>query len=128
MGPGQRALLALGALGALLALPHCRSTSNSNTMSEQMDPPPSRAWYDSAGNPGSCDAPSKTGCGAYKDEKTFADMCVAKGFMAKSCGCVIRCSGKVAMPSTGGAAVQDPKAAAAKPAAPAGGCSSEGQA
>ncbi|MHA0112062.1 hypothetical protein ACXYUI_34170, partial [Klebsiella pneumoniae] len=47
-----------------------------------------RRWYDQAGTEQACDNPPAT-CSIYKDQKTFVDVCVAKGFQAKTCGCLV---------------------------------------
>jgi hypothetical protein len=109
-------LLALGAsFGA------CRTVNENASDSESLNE--SRVWYDEAGNGGSCDAPAKA-CPPYHDQKTFADICVAKGFQAKTCGCTLRCSGKVDVPNAGGSSLADQK----KSTAPADPCSADAHA
>ncbi len=54
----------------------------------------SKPWYAKDGTAGTCDSPAKA-CQSFDDDKSFVDLCVAKGFSAKTCGCMIRCSGKV---------------------------------
>jgi hypothetical protein len=85
------ALLALAAVG-------CR-TSRPEDAAEALEAE-NRPWYDASGQGAPCAAAPAT-CPTYKDEKGFVDACVDKGFQAKSCGCGIRCSGKIAFKESG---------------------------
>lgn len=72
----------------------CRTTDDGrDDLSMAADNP----WYDADGNASECAATPKA-CPSFDDNKEFVDKCVATGFQAKTCGCGIRCSGKVAMP------------------------------
>jgi hypothetical protein len=75
-----------------LAASACR-TARPEDAAEQLEAQ-NRLWYDSAGQGARCE-PTPASCPGFKDEKAFIDACVDKGFQAKSCGCALRCSGKI---------------------------------
>lgn len=85
-------LLALAGLSGLV--PGCRAANPQDPDSDLDSAPEERVWFGSDGFTGSCAAPAAS-CIAFKDDKDFVDLCVAKGFQAKTCGCAVLCSGKV---------------------------------
>ena len=84
------ALVLLLPVFLLPSLSHCRSADKPGVSDLEVD----RSWYDQAGTVQSCDG-APAACTVYKDQKNFVDVCVAKGFQAKTCGCLVVCSGKI---------------------------------
>jgi hypothetical protein len=84
------ARLALIPLVALLS--SCRA-SNPVTDSE-IAAAEGRPWYDAYGEKAECIVPHE-GCPIGSYDVAFADACVAKGYQAKSCGCIAVCSERV---------------------------------
>lgn len=98
----------LSLLFLLVFATQCRTTQNREDDSE-LAGAPEKEWYGKDGVGQTCDGPAKA-CEKFDNDKDYVDLCVAKGFSAKTCGCAILCSGKVSEVKT--AAVVDPAAAA----------------
>lgn len=79
-------------LQALVLLAGCRATNP--TREAEMESVGDKTWFDQYGDPVECEVPAG-GCVENTYDKTFVDLCVAKGFQAKSCGCTAGCSGKI---------------------------------
>lgn len=106
----MRRSLALLALALLTLTAQCR-TSNPERDSE-MASLEVRAWFDVYGDNIECDVP-EGGCKQNTYDTKYVDLCVAKGFQAKTCGCTAGCSGKVQSlpkPEVAAAAAFDPNA------------------
>lgn len=78
----------------LAALSSCRASNPQEPDSDLNATTEERVWYGSDGFVGACAAPA-TSCTSFRDDKDFVDLCVTKGFQAKTCGCAVLCSGKV---------------------------------
>jgi hypothetical protein len=83
-------------MAALCGAYACRATDPSRADSD-LDALADKPWFDYAGKAATCDSPASQ-CDKFDDDKDFIDKCVAAGYQAKTCGCAIRCSGKIAMP------------------------------
>lgn len=70
----------------------CRAT-HQGADQELMTARPS-PWYGTDGKESTCDEPPPS-CPKFSEDKAFVDLCVASGFSAKTCGCEIKCSGKI---------------------------------
>lgn len=103
-----RALGLLSLLFVVVLASRCRTVNNHDDDSEMMGAP-EKEWYGKDGVGAPCDGPAKA-CEKFDDDKNFVDVCVAKGFQAKTCGCSMRCSGRVTE-VTAKAPAQDPAAA-----------------
>lgn len=78
---------------ACLAAWGCRA-SNPQEPESALNDTAVRLLFAADGSAAPCDAPAKS-CPNFQDDKDFVDVCVDKGFQARSCGCVMRCTGKV---------------------------------
>lgn len=76
-----------------LVLGSCRA-ANPQDMDSDLDQAVDKPWYSATGQGGACDAPASA-CSGFKDDKAFIDLCVSKGHQARTCGCELRCSGKI---------------------------------
>ena len=77
----------------VIAVVGCRASNPHNT-EEDLEAADQRMWYGADGSSELCEAPAAL-CTNFQDSKDFIDLCVAKGFQARTCGCALRCSGKV---------------------------------
>ena len=102
-----RGLGLLSVLAVVVFVSRCRTVNNHEDESDTMGAP-EREWYGKDGRGAPCDGPAKA-CEKFEDNKDFVDLCIAKGFQAKTCGCEIKCSGKVT--EVAKAPAQDPAAA-----------------
>jgi hypothetical protein len=73
-------------------LANCRGLDKPGAESRDLNV--EKRWYDPTGVEQNCDQPPAS-CPQYKDPKAFADSCVSQGFQAKSCGCLVVCSGPI---------------------------------
>ena len=83
----------LTVFAATLSLSHCRAT-NPQQEAELASTEEEKPWFDMYGDQVSCEVP-KGGCTSNTYDVTYVDLCVSKGFQAKTCGCTAACSGKV---------------------------------
>ncbi len=84
--------LKLYILMVMLGLCQCRTAEVRDSDARLTE----REWYGQNGEVGLCEPP-ETNCPDRQDESQFVDQCVKAGHQAKSCGCSVRCSGKVAL-------------------------------
>ena len=85
----SKSLWSLLLIGLLV---NCRGLDKSGT--EFQDLNVEKRWYDQSGVVQNCDQPPVS-CLRYNDPQAFADSCVKQGFQAKSCGCLLVCSGPI---------------------------------
>jgi hypothetical protein len=85
-------LLAL--LGGL-ALAGCRAEQNTDMTEPFSASGADAVWYDMDGEGGECETPPAA-CAGFDYEKEFVDLCIEKNGRAKTCGCSMRCSTKIA--------------------------------
>lgn len=78
----------------LAVVASCRATNP--TMEADIESAADKPWFDLYGDTVACEVP-QGGCTANTYDKDFVDLCVSKGFQAKTCGCTAGCSGKVVM-------------------------------
>jgi hypothetical protein len=83
----------------------CR-TAASNTNDSALESAEAKPWFDSKGLGAMCESTPAT-CSQFDDNKEFVDKCVKAGLQAKTCGCGVRCSGKVEMPQQSEIATDD---------------------
>ncbi len=106
----MRRSLALLALALLTLTVQCR-TANPERDAE-LASLEVRAWFDVYGESIECDVP-EGGCKQNTYDVKYVDLCVSKGFQAKTCGCTAGCSGRVQSlkkPEAASAAAFDPNA------------------
>lgn len=88
-----RGLSLLSVLAVVVLVSRCRTVNTYEDDSDMMGAP-EKEWYGKDGVGAPCDGPAKA-CEKFDDNKDFVDLCIAKGFQAKTCGCEIKCSGKI---------------------------------
>lgn len=83
----------LALLALLPFIVQCRATNPAQEAELQASE--DRTWFDAYGDTQECGANPPKDCPVGSYDPKYVDACVAKGFQAKSCGCIAVCSGKL---------------------------------
>ncbi|MBM4252182.1 MAG: hypothetical protein FJ146_09445 [Deltaproteobacteria bacterium] len=77
----------------LAGITHCRGIDKSDA--DRSDLKAEKLWYDPSGTVQSCERQPATCPVSMGDPRLFIDTCVKQGFQAKSCGCLVLCTGVI---------------------------------